>query len=1107
MKKILIKDTIIEIKNTKKRFISILLILLLGSAIFVGINSVCPDMKITADEYYNTQNLMDFKLLSTYGITKSDIDKLLKMEDIKGLMSSYSFDSIINVDNDKSVVTKINTVPLDSIKTNNESYINRLKIIQGRMIENNNECVVEEGFLENYKLKIGDKIKIETEKDFEDKLKNNEFTIVGTAISPYYMSIDKGSSKLGEGKVNSYMYIAEDVIDSDIYTEVFLTINRNMQDNTYYSNYNKKAMQVQESLEKLAEVQKDERYNEIVNEATEKINEAKVKLSSEVKKAEDEISTGENEIGNAKIEIENGENKIIANQNKINREFENAKAELEKAENILKSKENEFVKIKEESNKQFDLANKTISELNTKKDENISNKNKNIGKIANLNNSIDTQNIELEKLKLELISASDLEKPVIQNKIDKLIEEINNLIGSVANLTQANYIIDETIKAYNENINKITTELNKNKENLKKGENELILAREELNKNKNNYEKQKKLANSEIANARVTLQNGKNEIIRNEEKLNEARQELETKTKEAEDEILKAEDELATIKTPKYYVLGRDKLQSYVEYEQDADRIASLAIIFPAVFFLVAALVSLTSMTRMVEEQRLQIGTLKGLGYNKTAIASKYLWYSTLAAITGSVIGIMIGFYFIPKIVFEVYEILYVMPPPIIELNMIYATTAIGISIFCTTIATLMACIKELKSTPAMLMRPKAPKVGKKVFIEKINFIWSRLKFTQKVTARNIFRYKKRLFMTILGVAGCTSLLLAAFGLKDSVMSISSFQYNKVYNYDLQMAVKDKLEYKEVEDLQEFLNSKTEIIDYIFSRSETIKCSNEKFTKDVQLITLKDDDDISKYINLKSRTTDETYKLQDDTVVITEQLAKQLDLKIGDEIDLKFNIDDEPVNVKISGIVENYVYHYIYMTESLYNRLFDKIIDYNNIYANLRDDKISDLGFVATLLKNENLNNVNLTSEISGIFENSMSSLNYVVLVLIISAGLLALIVLYNLANINISERQRELATIKVLGFYDKEVTSYVNKEGIILTFIGIGLGLIFGQILNYFIIITCETDIAMLGRIINPVSYILATAITLCFSIFVNILTHFALKKIDMIESLKSVE
>ncbi|MEG1705806.1 MAG: FtsX-like permease family protein [Clostridia bacterium] len=1063
-------------------------------------------MKIAADKYYNAQNLMDFKLLSTYGITYDDISEINKMKEVKGTMPSFSFDSLVKV-NDKEIVSKINTFPLENIISGNEGYINKVKIINGTLPKNVNECVVEESFLTFSGLKIGDKIELEPEEDFIDKMNTHTFTIVGTVASPYYMTLDKGSSKLGNGKVNNYIYILDSAITSDVYTEVFVTINRDMKDNTYYSNYSSYALKVQNKLEELAKIRKDVRYDEIVKEANDKINDAKIQLSNKVKEANDDIISGETKLNDGKAKILDGQKAIKSNENKAYTQFKDAKEKIDLAENTLSTKEKEFVDIKSKATQEFDLAQKTVIDLNNATQFERSNKQSNLNQISNITESIKNKTTVLNKLKIDLNNASGNDKIDIQNKIDALVKEIDTLNTSISDLTKQNYIIDAKIKTYEDNISNINNELVTKKQELLDGENLLLSSRKELNNQKLSYDKQKKSAYTKIANAKVSLENSQKEVSDNEIKINDAKVKLKTESEKAEIDIKKAEDDLSKLKKPKWYLLGRDKLRSYVQYEQDANRIASLSIVFPVVFFLVAALVSLTSMTRMVEEQRSQIGIFKALGYNKKDIASKYLWYSTLAAIFGSLIGILIGFNLIPTVVFKVYGILYKMPDVVTEFNVKYAVIAVGLSILCTTIAALMACIKELKVTPAALMRPKSPKIGKRVFLERIGFIWSKLNFIHKVTARNIFRYKKRLFMTVIGIAGCTSLLLAAFGLKDSVLSIAPIQYGDIFKYHLQISLKDKIESNDITNVKEFLDSDENIKEFIFSRNESVKCNSDKLSKDVQLITIPNDADISKYIDLKSRTKKEKYVLNDESVIITEQLSKQLDVKVGDIINLKFNEEDIPREVKISAITQNYVSHYVYMTENLYTKTFANKVIYNNIYSNLKDVSLGNEIFISQLLKNENINNANLVTGIGETFKTSMNSLNYVVLVLIIAAGLLALVVLYNLSNVNISERIRELATIKVLGFYDKEVSSYVDRESIILTLIGIGLGLILGQFLNYFIIITCESDMAMLVRIIKPMSFVLSALITIGFSTFVNILTHFSLKKIDMIESLKSVE
>ncbi len=590
-----------------------------------------------------------------------------------------------------------------------------------------------------------------------------------------------------------------------------------------------------------------------------------------------------------------------------------------------------------------------------------------------------------------------------------------------------------------------------------------------------------------------------------EAELEKQKQDVNKQLEEAESKIIDAKAEISEIENPEWYILDRYSNTGYSSFVQDKDSIKNIGEVFPIVFFLVAVLISLTSMTRMVEEQRMQIGTLKALGYNKFQIASKYVLYSSLACIIGGLLGMNVGFILIPSLIWRMYEVMYQVPQFLISFNWEYGGAGLIIISACIIGATIYSTVKELREQPAILMRPKSPKLGKRVLLERINIIWKRLSFSRKVTIRNIFRYKKRFMMTIIGILGCTSLILAGFGLKDSIGSLMPNQYGKIFKYDFQINLKEGLNDDQKVEYMNNLNENEDIEEAIETLILTKTAINGENEEDVQIIIPKDQNELDKMISLISIYDDNKIELQKGQICITDKLAQILGVKKGDTITLKD--DDQEKQIVVSDVTENYVYHYAYMTLETYQDLYGDKYETNAILTKNKE-KTEEEDKLATEIMNENeVASLTRNSNVEDVMNTTMESLNYVVVVLIVSAGLLAFAVLYNLSNVNISERIRELATIKVLGFYDKEVYSYVTRETILLTIIGIFLGLIGGYFLNYFIIGTCEIDMLRFSKIIHPISYLYAILITVAFTIIVNIFTYFALKKIDMIESLKSVE
>ena len=847
MKRALVKDSVKEIKNTFKRFLSILLMAFLGVGFFAGIRATSPDMVNTIDKYYKDQNVYDIQVLSTLGLTTDDINEISKIDNIQHVCGTYETDGRIDIEN-KEVITKVITI----------EDVNKPILIDGRLPENANECVVEKSFLKVNKKNIGDIIQIQIEEstkdngDKESYLKNSELTIVGTVQSPLYISRDKGTSKLGAGKIDYYIYIPKENINvTEIYTSIYIKI----------------------------------------------ANTDKYVTSS--KEYEDYIETVKNNI------------------EKIKEERQNARKE--------------------------------------------------------------------------------------------------QLVG--------------------------------------------------------------------IA----------------EQKITEAENELNSKKQEADEKI-------SYIKEPKWYILDRNSNAGYVSFIQDTKSIANIGKVFPIVFFIVATLISLTSMTRMVEEQRMQIGTLKALGYNQIQIMGKYIIYASLACIIGSIMGMCVGFVTLPAIIWNMYMMMYQMTCDIsLDFNWKYGGIGLILISICIIGATIYSSLKELKSSPAQLMRPKAPKAGNRVLLERITIIWKHLNFSQKVTIRNIFRYKKRVLMTIIGILGCTSLIVTGFGLKDSIKAILPNQFENVFNYDMQINIKDEIEEQEREQFISKLQNKEEINKIVETYMTSAQAINGNVEEDVQIIIPKDS--FEGLINIRDAKTKENMELKDDKIYLTDKAAQLLNVKEGDVITLKDNNDIE-YKVQISDVVENYVSHYMYMSKATYEKICGQKYETNVILTQNVDLTTEQEDKLATdIMNQEETSTLTRTSTIMQTLDDMFKSLDFVVLILIISAGLLAFVVLYNLANINISERIRELATIKVLGFYDNEVYNYIGKETMILTAIGILLGLIGGYCLNYFIMGTCEINILRFSKIIHPLSYIYAIVITAMFTIIVNIATYFSLKKINMIESLKSVE
>ncbi|WP_405107223.1 FtsX-like permease family protein [Paenibacillus sp. FSL K6-1217] len=559
---------------------------------------------------------------------------------------------------------------------------------------------------------------------------------------------------------------------------------------------------------------------------------------------------------------------------------------------------------------------------------------------------------------------------------------------------------------------------------------------------------------------------------------------------------------------PKVYVADRTINPGYAEYKDNADRLSAIASAFPVFFFLIAALVSLTTMTRMVEEQRLQIGTMKALGYGAMDIMTKFLVYGTLASLSASVVGLAVGFTFFPDLIYNAYSSLYNLPDVIKSFYMDYAVVSILVALVCTTMTAMIASRVELRSNASVLMRPKAPKSGQRIMLERFKFLWTRLSFVQKVTARNLFRYKQRMFMTVIGVAGCTALILTGFGLKDSIGSIAERQFGGIMKYSALVALHDNAAAADQASYKELIEQETAVTGTLNVLQEAMTARAKGVNdQEVRIFVPSDTAELASFVHLKDRSTGKPRVLSDEGAVITEKLAKLYNVAPGDTLTV-LDSNNEPFQIKVAAVTENYVLHYMYMTPAYYTEVFGKEPVYNTQLLNYGGkDKKWESTFGERLTANGQVALVSFSSGVGEAFEGTMDSMDIVIVVLIVSAAALAFVVLYNLTNINVSERVRELSTIKVLGFYDKEVTLYIYRENILLTLLGILSGSALGVILHRFVLSTAELDATMFAPLIKGQSYIYAALLTLLFSGIVMAFMHMKLKRIHMIEALKSVE
>ncbi len=1114
MKRALLKDSLKQIVKTNKRFISILLMAFMGVGFFAGVRATSPDMKQTLDKYLDNKNMYDINLVSTLGLTEDDINEISQIDGTEKVIGIYSEDVFVKFEDEETVVKCISY----------EDEINNLQILEGNLPQNIDECVVEYNMNIGKGVKIGDYIEIREnlEDDEEPSFINTKLKVVGIVRSPIYMSRDRGTTTLGSGKVSYFIYGNKNNINSDIYTEIDIAVSGSKEINTLTEDYEKLVETVEDKLNEIKPKREKFRSDEIILEANTKLEDSQREFDEEKANAEKKIADAEKEIADGKKEIKKNEQKIKDAEKELQdgrntaiTEFANAEAQISASETklaeartaatdgkaYLEAKKNEAQQGIAQINAGIETINTTQSDLE---------QNKALAESVLLNiNKIDStlnQLNEMLKEDEELLknATTDEEKAnliqmieYIKSQIELLNTQKQELLSYGINQEKLNQIntgilecqtkkaeLEKQIQLINSEIAKGENEIAVAQNQIASGYEQLESSKAELAKKRNETNQKFIDAEKEIADGKKKIEEGKKELADGEKELIEKKEEFNTKIADAERKLIDAREKVNDIENAKWYIWNRYDNAGFNSYSQDCDNIEKLGNVFPIVFFIIATLISLTTMTRMVEEERVQIGTLKALGYNKFQIMSKYIIYSLVASIIGGFLGAIFGLKFFPYVIITMYQMMYDITDIVIEINKYYMFLGIGLITACIVGATIYTANKELQSTPAEMMRPKSPKPGKRVLLEKISFIWSKLSFTQKVTVRNMFRYKKKFLMTVVGICGCTALIVAGFGLKDSISGIMDFQYVDIYDYDMMIGLKSTLTNEEKETLIKDLENKDKIekciVTYMFA--ENVKHDNYK--QESQIMVIKDTQTIDEIIKLKSLKIGEKLELNENEVIITDKLSQLLNVKVGDEIKIE-NQDEEEVSVKISGITEHYISHYVYMTDNLYKKLYGEDVKTNVLFTKYVEflDEESEKALSKELLLNSKIASITLTSYLITTMDETLSAMNFVVYVLIISAGLLAFIVLYNLSNINISERIRELATIKVLGFYDKEVYDYVTREIVLLTITGIIFGLVFGYILNSFILGTCEIGILRFKKTVLPQSYIIASVITILFS------------------------
>ena len=1049
--------------------------------------------------------------------------------------------------------------------TNAQDTINKLFLVDGHMPEKSGECVVEAGANDMASAyPIGSKLVISPEnEDLDSKLSTTEYEVVGIVHSANYFSFEREPASVGNGRVNLLMYLLPEDYAFTAYTEIYLTVDGALASNSLGDDYDPLVDTVKNKIEAIQELRCQTRYDEIYDEAQQKIDdawdsyhEAKEEANQKLSDAKAKLTDGEKELADGQTEYEQGEadyadalSQIAENEQKLadgeiqlgdaRRKLQEADARISNNETLLEQNEAKLNAAKTELDKgqaqydngmnayqsgkkqlddgqvQLDAAKKQLDTAKESYQSGLAGCAQGMtsllpsmtadgldGFLAFLSDkgygapqttTAFLQDMAEYGVSLPTVSANSAEAAYLEQGISQLLPAISQLYSARESITAGQSTYDAN-----------AAKLEENKKLLADSKEELSKARQKLQKGQK----------SSLEDARSRLDDAKATIAENAQKLadgkisyEDAKKEADEKLADARQEIEDGQADLDTLEMPKWYIWGRDKNISYSSFTANIDKLNAITTVFPIFFFLVAALVVSTTMTRMVEEERLQIGTMKALGYSAKTIMQKYILYALAASVSGTLVGLAVGFKAFPSIIWSAYEMMYYMPAIATPWRLSQALFSGGTLTVLSLLVTALTCRSSLSETPAALMLPRAPKAGKRILLERITPLWRHFPFSWKVTCRNLFRYKKRFWMTVIGVAGCTSLLIAGFGISDSLNAIITKQYEDIFHYDLMTVVteEDALTQGAV---QEYLFDNPSV--FSDSLAVSIQSTRQEIKNgeaDVYLMIPKDLSSFGSFVDLHERVSRKATPLQEDGIIITEKLAKTLGIQAGDSITLQ-NEDEEKASFTVTGVCEHYVSNYVYMSAATYEAGFQKAPIYNAALSKMPDDSQTVRDQVsAVLLDNDHVASLTFTADNVKQVLNMLNSIDAVVVLIIVCAAGLAFVVLYNLSNINVAERVKEIATIKVLGFYDREVDSYVNRESYALTGIGIFFGIFGGIALHKFVITTVEVDAVMFGRSLRPVSFLYAVLLTLLFSIIVSLVIGRSLKKVSMVESMKAPE
>lgn len=1066
MKSMMKRNTFREIKKSFGRYFAILAIVALGVAFFSGLKITQSVMVHSADVYLKDLQFYDYRLVSTLGFTEENVEALAEKEDVRAAEGAISAEILYKDAGENERVIKMHSIT---------EKVNKLKLVAGEMPQSADECVVDSALFSEDA--IGSKLVLSENNttDDLDKFAYKEYTITGLVQSPCYIQFERGNTSIGNGRISGFAYILKDGFAVDYDTEIYIKFD---EDYDIYSDEYDSYMDAKEAdWEAYTKEQADIRYEKIVKDAQDELDEKKEELEEKRAEAEAELESAKQQLTDGETEISDGKNQIASAKTELS-----AKAsELQSGKDALSSKAAEL----ESASQQISGQESALAAKKAEYEQGLN------AYLAAKQQVTDQRN-SLEAAKAQLTENT----PGYEEMLAQIEAGLTEVAGAEAELNAKN----AELEAAAGQLSSAESQLAAAKQQIEDGKNALAAAEAELTDGEN----QLAAAKEQIEEKEDQLEAAETELADGLLQYQEKQSEFDEQMQDADDQIADAQSKIDEIEKPETYVLDRNTNVGYVCLKNDSGVVKGIANVFPVFFFLVAALICMTTMNRMVEEQRTQIGVLKALGFSEGKIMGKYLFYSGSAAISGTLIGYVLGIHFFPLVIITAYGIVYKMGGIYYVSDLPLVLVSLTVAVLCSVGTTWLSCHKELKEVAADLMRPKAPKAGKRVFLEHVPFIWKRLKFLQKVSVRNIVRYKKRFFMMVIGISGCTALLVMGFGVRDSVVAVADQQYEEIQLYDIGVTLKagkmpGEADLKSLDSALEKENAAG-----MYAMEKTIDLVTDKGTKSIHMVAVENLDEVGDFISLHTKKQEPIAYPKEGEAVLSKKVAETYAVKKGDTILLR-DSDNNEMHLKVTGICENHIYNYVYIAPESYEKQIGDVV-FKNVYVRLPD--ASDIHEVsAVLMKADGVTAVTVNSDMLSRISQMMSCMNYIVIIIIICAGALAFIVLYNLNNINITERVREIATIKVLGFYPKETASYVFRENMVLTAIGCGLGLILGKWFHRFVMGEIQIDMVSFNVQINAVSYLFSVLLTMGFAWIVNCMMTGKLERINMAESLKSID